>query len=89
MDYFESIVKTLLEHEGYWVRSSFKVDLSKQEKRYIGKPSIPRPEIDLLAYKPKVNQLLVLEAKSYLDSLGVQINDLKFESIIPEGRYKL
>ncbi len=89
MDYFESIIKTLLEHDGYWVRSSFKVNLTKAEKRYIGKPSIPRPEIDLLAYKPSDNQLLVLEAKSFLDSLGVQLKDLKESFPIPEGRYKL
>jgi hypothetical protein len=30
MDYFEGIIKTLLEHEGYWVRQSFKVNLTKQ-----------------------------------------------------------
>lgn len=49
MDYFESIISTLLEAEGYWVRKSFKVNLTKDEKRQIGKHSIPRVEIDLLA----------------------------------------
>jgi len=47
MDHFESIMCTLLEAEGYWVRRSFKVNVTKKEKRHVGKPSIPRPEIDL------------------------------------------
>lgn len=89
MDHFESIIKTLLEHEGNWVRQSFKVNLTKQEKRDIGKHSIPRPEIDLLAFNVKDNQVLALEAKSYLDSLGVRYNDLCESYEIPEGRYKL
>jgi len=89
VDYFEGIIKTLLEHEGYWVRQSFKVSLTKQEKRDIGKHSIPRPEIDLLAFKPNQNNVLVLEAKSYLDSPGVKIAELKQNHEIPEGRYKL
>ena len=89
MEYFESIIKTLFEHEGFWVRQSFKVNLTKQEKRDIGKHSIPRPEIDLLAYKPSNDTVLVLEAKSYLDSPGVRYDDLIQEYEIPEGRYKL
>lgn len=89
MDYFESIIKTLLEHDGFWVRQSFKVNLTKQEKCDIGKPSIPRPEIDLLAFKPNKKLILVLEAKSFLDSPGVRISDLEKCDEIPEGRYKL
>lgn len=89
MDYFEGIIKTLLEHEGYWVRQSFKVNLSKQEKRDIGKHSIPRPEIDLLAFKLEENTIIALEAKSYFDSTGVHVNDLEEAHEIPEGRYKL
>lgn len=89
MDYFESTVKTLLESEGYWVRQSFKVNLTKEEKRSIGKPSIPRPEIDLLAFKPGENVVYAIEAKSYLDSPGVKVADLFEVHDIPEGRYKL
>jgi hypothetical protein len=89
MDHFEGIIKTLLEHEGYWVRCSFKVNLTKEEKRLIGKPSIPRPEIDLLAFKPETNLILALEAKSYFDSFGVKFEELKQSHSIPEGRYKL
>ena len=89
MEYFESIIKTLLEHEGYWVRQSFKVNLAKQEKKQIGKPSMPRPEIDLLAFKPKAREVLLFEAKSYLDSPGVRLADIQEVFQIPEGRYKM
>lgn len=89
MEYFENMIKTLLEWEGYWVRQSFKVNLTKQEKREIGKPSIPRPEIDMLAFKPEAQEMLVIEAKSHLDSPGVRLGDLQKKCKIPEGRYKL
>ncbi len=89
MDHFESIIATLLEAEGYWVRRSFKVNVTKEEKRQIGKPSIPRPEIDLLALHFSTNEVLVLEAKSFLDSPGVKLAQLKEEHEVPDGRYKL
>jgi hypothetical protein len=89
MDYFEGIIKTLLEHEGYWVRQSYKINLTKQEKRDVGKPSIPRPEVDLLAFKPQEKQIIVYEAKSYLDSPGVKLAELQKDHPIPEGKYKL
>ena len=89
MDYFEGIIKTLLEHEGYWVRQSFKVNLTKQEKRDVGRPSTPRPEIDLLVFKQNINHVIALEAKSYLDSPGVRLSCLQEEHKETEGRYKL
>ncbi len=89
MDHFESLVCDLLEAEGYWVRRSFKVDLTKEEKRQVGRPSIPRPEIDILAYDRQHDQLLVLEAKSFLDSPGVSLDDLAEIHEEPKGRYKL
>lgn len=89
MDHFESIISTLLEAEGYWVRRSFKVNVTKDEKRQIGKHSIPRPEIDLLAFNFSKNEVLALEAKSFLDSPGVRLDRLKEEHEVPEGRYKL
>lgn len=51
MDSFESVVSTILERDGYWVKSTFKVGLTKEEKREIGRPSSPRWELDLVAYK--------------------------------------
>lgn len=89
MDHFEAVIHTLLESEGYWVRSSYRVALSKQQKRDTGKPSIPRPEIDLLAFHVKRNEVLALEVKSYLDSPGVKLADLSKEHDTAEGRYKL
>lgn len=89
MDHFESIIKTLLEIDGYWVRQSFKVNLTKEEKQRTGKPTIPRPEIDLLAFKPCENRIYAFEAKSYLDSTGVNLSELIAQHQIPEGRYKL
>ena len=89
MDHFENIIKTLFEHEGYWIRQSFKVNVTKQEKRDIGKHSIPRPEIDLLAFNQNENHIHAMEAKSYLDSHGVRFDELAKIHEIPEGRYKL
>jgi hypothetical protein len=89
MDHFEAIVHALLESEGYWVRASYRVALSKEQKRATGKPSIPRPEIDLLALHVKRNEVLALEVKSYLDSPGVKLIDLSKEHDTAEGRYKL
>ena len=89
MDHFETIVCDLLEAAGYWVRRSFKVEITKEEKRKVGRHSMPRPEIDILAYKPENEELLVLEAKSYLDSPGVSLDHLTESYGKPEGRYKL
>ncbi len=89
MDHFENIISTLLEAEGYWVRRSFKINVTKEEKRLIGKHSIPRPEIDLLAFKFSANEVLALEAKSFLDSFGVNFEQLQEKHEVPKGRYKL
>lgn len=88
-DHFENLVRTLLEADGYWVAQSFKVNVTKEEKRRIGKPSIPRPEIDLLAMNFVKNEVIAFEAKSFLDSPGVRFNELKAAHSIPEGKYKL
>jgi hypothetical protein len=89
MDHFESVIHTLLEAEGYWVRAAYRVDLTKDQKRDLGKPSIPRPEIDLLALHVQRNEVLALEVKSYLDSPGVKLSELKKVHDTAEGRYKL
>jgi hypothetical protein len=89
MDYFENIIKRLLEEDGYWVRQSVRVNLRKEEKVEIGKASIPRPEIDIVAYNPKKNELRIIEVKSFLDSPGVKFKELNQRYKIPEGRYKL
>ena len=73
MDSFEELVGKLLSAEGWWIRQGFKVDLSKAEKREIGSPSMPRHEIDIIAYKPPQNELMWVECKSFLDSPGVPL----------------
>jgi hypothetical protein len=73
MDSFENLMAILLEREGYWVTTSFKVDLTKSEKIKIGKPTTPRWELDLIAYKAGPNELLIVECKSFLNSIGVTL----------------
>jgi len=82
LDSFETIVATIFENKGYWVKTSFKVDLTKAEKRRIGRPSSPRWDLDVVAYKGGANEILVIECKSYLDSTGVKVEGLK------NGKYK-
>lgn len=64
------------------MKTSFKVDLTKEEKQSIGRPSSPRWELDVVAYKGGTKELLVIECKSYLDSPGVKAEGLK------NGKYK-
>ena len=63
--------------------------VSANEKKLIGKHTIPRPEIDLVGYKPSKNELLIVEAKSYMDSIGVDYQEIDTAYDIPDGRYKL
>ncbi len=88
MHYFEELVRFLLERDGFWARTSHRVNLTKEEKRMIGRPSSPRPEIDVLAYHPRDNVLLVIEVKSYLDSPGVAHEHIDAEFVRGEG-YRL
>lgn len=89
MDHFENIVRLLLEAEGYWVLSSFKVDLTKEEKVLTGKGTIPRPEIDLLAWRPQDKSILAIEVKSFFNSTGVTLSELQKNHVLAEGKYKL
>jgi hypothetical protein len=88
MDYFEEICKYLLEQENYWVRTCVKVEITKEEKRQLGKPSMPRPEIDIVAYNPKQNLLILIEAKSFLNSSGVYIEHVQDKDMKYDG-YKI
>jgi len=71
MNAFEDIIAQYLESEGYWVKQSVKVEITKEDKRKMGLPSMPRPEIDIVALNMKKNELILVEVKSYLDSPGV------------------
>lgn len=88
MQAFESLVAALLEREGYWVRQSFKVELAKDEKRQIGRPSSPKWELDVVAYRPGDRQLLAVECKSYFDSRGVTYEEVA-NGNKDDTRYKL
>jgi len=87
MDSFESIVKTIFENNGYWAKTGFKVNLTKEEKQKIGRPSSPRWELDIVAFKGGTNEILVIECKSFLDSYGVKADSLR--SGKGKERYKL
>ena len=89
MDAFEEIVGKLLLEEHYWVRHSVKINLTKEEKRKISKPTTPRPEIDIVAFDLKADIIYLLEAKSLLDSGGVGLDDIKKVQKVQTGRYKL
>lgn len=89
MDHFEGIVASLLERDGWWVRRSFKVNLTTEEKKRIGKPTMPRAEIDVLALHHQRNEIIALEVKSFLDSTGVKLEDLMEIHEVPSGKYKM
>ena len=89
MNAFEDIVRRYLEAQGYWVRQSVKVEITKEQKVEIGTPTMPRPEIDLVAYKPSKNELVLIEAKSYLDSYGVYYEAVTDPHDTGAARYKL
>ncbi len=89
MDSFESLMAHLLEREGYWVKTCFKVDLTKNEKKEIGRPTTARWELDLVAYKGNGNILRVIECKSFFDSRGVSIKGFSGPSEKENGKYKL
>lgn len=73
MDAFEDLVARLVRREGYWTRQNYMVNISKADKVAIGLPSMPRPEVDIVAYRPATNTVVWVECKSYLDSHGVQM----------------
>ena len=89
MEAFEALIATLLERKGYWTRLSVKVDLTKEEKRKVGRPSVPRWELDVIAYKAATNTLLVVECKSYLDSAGVRLSSFDGSNETHASRFKL
>jgi hypothetical protein len=89
VDAFEQLVSEILWMEGYWVRTSVKVKLTKEEKRLIGLPSAPRWELDIVAYNARDNILRVVECKSYFDSVGVRASAFDGSNANHATRYKL
>lgn len=89
MDAFESIVAKILNHQGFWTKLSYKINLTKEDKRKIGLPSMPRPEIDILGFDAGENCLYWVECKSYLDSRGVTLKALAGKDDVLSSRYRI
>ena len=64
MNAFESIIAHLLQRDHFWTRIGYKVELTPEAKRAIGTPSMPRLEIDVLAYYGETNLFWWVECKS-------------------------
>jgi hypothetical protein len=89
MDAFEQVVSEMLWMDGFWVQTSVKVNLTPKEKEIVGKRTMPRPELDIVAYRGRDNLLYVVECKSYLNSRGVTFAGLSGADAVTAGRYKL
>lgn len=89
MDAFEHIASRYFEAQGYWTRVGVKIALTKEEKRDLGNPSMPRPEVDIIGFKPHLNELLIIECKSYLDSDGVRIENFDGTDSLHKERFKM
>lgn len=89
MDSFEAVVAAILQRQGYWTLTSVKVELTKEEKREIGRHSSPRWDLDVVAYRGHDNELRVVECKSFLDSPGVECGAFDGSNKEAEKRYKL
>ena len=89
MDAFETVVAAILQRQGYWTLTSVKVELTKEEKREIGRHSSPRWELDVVAYRGKDNAIKVVECKSFLDSPGVDTDAFDGSNKKAEKKYKL
>jgi hypothetical protein len=89
VDAFEQLVSEILWMSGFWVRTSVKVELTKEEKRLIGRHSAPRWELDIVGYRARENLLRVVECKSYMDSTGVRASAFDGSNAEHAKRYKL
>lgn len=89
MDAFETIAARFFEVQGFWTRVGVKVEITKPEKVAVNNKSMPRPEIDVIAWKPSTNQLLIIECKSYLDSTGVRVEHLHGQEDFENDKFKL
>jgi hypothetical protein len=89
VDAFEDLVARVFRGEGYWTRQNYRITLTKQDKVALGKPSMPRPEVDVLAYQPVANKVIWAECKSYLDSSGVHIDAFNGRNVVFAKRLKL
>jgi hypothetical protein len=89
MDAFEQIIAHLLMEDGYWTIVNYKADITQEQAISLKKGSMPRPDIDIVAYKPKENIIYLIEVKSFIDSFGVGIKNFNDLEKNFEGRYKI
>jgi hypothetical protein len=89
MDAFESTVAAILQARGFWVRTSYKIKLTPEEKRAIGRPTSPRWEIDVVAFCAPKMELWAVGCKSFFDSTGVLAAPFTIEGHKGANRYKL
>jgi hypothetical protein len=89
VDSFEAVIAAILQRQGYWTLTSVKVELTKAEKHRIGRPSTPRWELDVVAYRGKDNSIRIVECKSFLDSPGVDCGVFDRSNGEAKNRYKL
>lgn len=89
LDSFEQVVSEILWMQGFWVRTSVKINLTAADKVEIGRPSSPRWELDIVAYSGRENVLRGVECKSYMDSVGVQSLGFEGGTEPHQSRYKL
>jgi hypothetical protein len=78
-----------VEVQGYWTRTRVKVDVTKAEKVALNNASMPRPEIDVIGWKPSTGELVIAECKSYLDSSVVRVEALHGQESTENDRFKL
>jgi hypothetical protein len=81
VDAFEQLVSETLWMSGFWVRTSVKVELTKEEKCLTGHSS-RRRELDMVCYNARENLLRVVECKTYTDSTEVSAS--AFDGSNPE-----
>ena len=62
MNAFEQLVSEILWMQGYWVRTSVKVELTKTEKKRIGRPSSPRLGTGCCCVFGRDNTLRIVES---------------------------
>jgi hypothetical protein len=89
MDALKELVSEIFWLEGYSVRTSVEVELTKEENRLIGGHSLPCWELDIVAYHGRENLLRVVECKSYFDSAGVKASSFDGTSLNDAERFKL
>jgi hypothetical protein len=89
MDALKELVSEIFWLEGYSVRTSVEVALTKVENRLIGGHSLPCWELDIVAYHGRENLLRVVECKSYFDSAGVKASSFDGTSLDDAERFKL